>query len=100
MDCPQSAEAHDKIAKCLQHSAVANVVTAGRELNSLRTIRNHADYRLNDKRFSDAGFVQLQLGVARTIHAALSEAAVDLSIRDAIRQYAATILKLPLRDVD
>ena len=70
--CPQSAESHDRIAKCLQHSGVAEVVVAGRESNSLRTIRNHADYRLDDRRFGDGRFIQIQLGAVRKIHQALT----------------------------
>jgi uncharacterized protein (UPF0332 family) len=99
--CPESAEAHDKVAKCLQHSGDAAIDAVGKELNSFRTVRNQADYRLTDVRFTDAKFIQIQLGVARRAFTTLLDARADTGrIRGPIRKYAKGILKLPVRGDD
>lgn len=93
--CPESAEAHDKIAKCLQNSQSPNVAAAGSKLHSFRTTRNHADYRLSDARFQNAKFIAIQMAIAREIADALRvEPAV---IRGPVRTYARDVLKLLLR---
>jgi hypothetical protein len=96
--CPESAEAHDKVTRCLQNSGDASLVAAGRELSSLRSIRNHADYRLLDARFTDGRFIQIQLTVARHLLTVFANAKADVApIRTAVRKYAKETLKLRLR---
>jgi len=81
----------------LQNSRDAELETAGRKLDSLRTIRNQADYRLNQRDFADAAFIQLQMRRARAIADAVRVATLSIdAIRPAIRDYAKTA-KLPLR---
>jgi hypothetical protein len=95
--CPESAEAHDKIAKCLQHCGDPSAETAGRELDSLRSTRNRADYRLNSEQFRDAAFIRLQLERAQRIHSAILNAyGIIETIRGPLREYASDILGLPL----
>ena len=95
---PESAEAHDKVAKCLQHAGDPLLDAAGSELNSLRSMRNAADYRLGDGRFAQARFVVVQLAKARQIADALRSAQGRIDIlRLPMRAYAKDILKLPLR---
>lgn len=96
--CPESAEAHDKVSKCLQNSQHANIVATGDKLSSLRTARNRADYRLQDTRYGNPNYVAVQMAIAREIADALRIAQTDVqAIRDPIRHYAASTLKLILR---
>jgi len=99
--CPESAESHDKVAKCLQNCGDPDAVVAGRELNSLRSARNQADYRLHQQQFRDAAYVQLQLGLAARIHEALLTAKDNLAhLRGPIQAYARDILRMPLHSDD
>jgi uncharacterized protein (UPF0332 family) len=101
ISCPESAEAHAKVSMCLQQSKDRDVVTAGSELKSLRTARNHADYRLSDRRFTDAKFVAIQLGIAQGVSTALARASQNPSaIRANVRNYARGVLKLTVRGDD
>jgi uncharacterized protein (UPF0332 family) len=98
VSCPESGEAHDKIAKCLQNSQSPDVAAAGSKLNSFRTVRNHADYRLSDERFKNAKFIAIQLAIAREIADALG---IDATfIRSPLRNYARDVLKLAVRGTD
>jgi hypothetical protein len=94
---PQSAEGHRVVIWCLQNSHDAELETAGRKLDSLRTIRNQADYRLDQRDFADANFIQVQMRRARDIADAVrvANAKID-AIRAAVRDYAKAA-KLPLR---
>lgn len=93
--CPESAEAHDKIAKCLQNSEIPNVAAAGSKLHSFRTTRNHADYRLSDARFQNVKFIAVQMAIVREIADALR--VEPAAIRGPVRAYARDVLKLLLR---
>lgn len=96
--CPVSGEAHDKVAKCLQHAGDPVLDTAGSKLTSLRVMRNDADYRLNDQRFSQSAFVGIQIAIAREIADVLRTAHGRLeALQPPMRSYAKDILKLPLR---
>jgi hypothetical protein len=95
--CPASGEVHDKVTKCLQNSGDPKLANAGNQLGSFRTFRNHADYQLDDARFKDGRLVQLQIGVAQSLHQVLSAARADTSsIRPKIRKYAKEILRMPV----
>src|SRR5688572_18367436 len=101
LTCPESAEAHDKISKCLQHAGDNDLAAAGSKLHSLRTARNHADYRLSDPRFADAKFIAVQLAIAREIFDSLKMASRgNDEARLAMRRYARDILKLTIRGDD
>lgn len=96
--CPESGEAHDKVAKCLQHARDALLDAAGSKLNSLRGMRNDADYRLSDLRFAQPSFVAIQVSVAREIADVLRAANSRIdSIKPPMRSYAKDILRLPVR---
>jgi len=97
----RDASAHKHVAYCLQHSDDADLIAAGRKLDSLRAERNAADYRLDDRGFRDRNFVQLCLARAEQISHAISKSRRQLNpIRAAIRQHAKQILKLPVRGKD
>jgi hypothetical protein len=99
--CPESAEAHDKISKCLRNSQDQSLMAAGDKLSTYRTTRNQADYRLGDPRFTDARFIAFQLAVAREVFDVLQVAANQASAgRTAIREYARDVLKLRVRGED
>ncbi len=99
--CPSSAEVHDKLAKCLQNSGDADLAMVGDKLNMFRAVRNGADYRLHDQRFTSGKFVALQLASARETADALSEAGKRLpTFRASVRVYAKDILKLTVRGND
>jgi uncharacterized protein (UPF0332 family) len=86
---PQSAEGHRVVIWCLQNSLDADLETAGRKLDSLRTIRNQADYRLGQRDFADAQFIQLQMQRARAVADATRAGMTRIdAIRRPIRDYA------------
>jgi hypothetical protein len=85
---PQSVEGH-RVG--LQNSRDAELQTAGRKLDSLRTIRNQADYRLDQRDFADAKFIQLQMRRARDISDAVRVGRPRIgTIRQPIHEYAKT----------
>lgn len=97
----KDAQAHKEIAHCLQHSQDPDVVAAGGKLDSLRSERNAADYRLDDGRFANPRFIQLQLAIAREISDAVTNAPKRIAqIRPQIRKYAREIMKLTVRGED
>jgi len=99
--CPSSAEVHDKLAKCLQNAGDADLAMVGDKLNMFRAVRNSADYRLHDQRFTNGKFVALQLASARETADALNEACKHVpAFRAALRRYAKDILKLTVRGDD
>jgi hypothetical protein len=99
---PRGASAHEKASVCLQHSNDALLTSAGRELNSLRSIRNAADYRLDDARFADHAFASKQLSLAEAAIAAILQSAQQHSpaVRSAIRDYARNIQGLIVQGND
>jgi hypothetical protein len=97
----RSAAAHDKAAICLQHGEDEGLSEAGLNLISLREMRNLADYRLDDKRFTNSKFVALQIGEAEGVIATISRAEQNpTAIRGPIRDYARSVLRLAVRGAD
>lgn len=70
--CPPTAEVHDKLARCLQNAQDADLAMIGDKLNMFRSVRNTADYRLNEPKFGNSQFVALQLAMARETADALA----------------------------
>src|SRR5687767_10011663 len=54
---------HGKLPMCMDSSGDADLRTAGSQLGTLRTIRNDADYKLADPKFSKK-FAALQIAIA------------------------------------
>ena len=99
VNLPKSAAAHEKVTYCLQNSLEPQLILAGLKLNSLRAIRNAADYRLDDKRFLDLKQATVSIGIVQEIVDVL----INLEkrhdeIRLPIRRYAQSQLGLILRD--
>jgi len=98
---PETAEAHTKIAICLQHSGNLELQTAGAEINTFRATRNKADYSLSDQRFDSPKFIQVQLEIAIRIFNSLKAGKGEIgSIRPMIRKFARETLKLLVRGKD
>jgi uncharacterized protein (UPF0332 family) len=92
----KEAVAHKEIARCLQHCGNCDVEAAGRELDSLRSERNAADYHLDDPRFTNPKFIEIQLGISRKIAETIARAPIS-QIQPQIRKYARDIMKLTVR---
>lgn len=95
----KSAPQHEAIARCLQHSGDPAAEDAGRILRTLRVARNDADYDLESVEFSAQARVNYWLDHARDLVSSLSSVSRD-AIRDGVRRYAGTILRLQLEDAD
>lgn len=98
---PKTAEAHDKLQWCLQHTPDSALARAAEKLNSLRAERNAADYDLEGLKFSRRLAALLQLKIAQEIVDALTQCRASprySDVRSGIRQYAAGTLRLPVAD--
>lgn len=94
---PRSADAHEKLKWCLEHSADATAKDAAQKLDTLRAERNLADYDLRHLKFQRKRNALVALAAAQSIVNALTlcgQEAVFLAIRSGIRAYAQDILKL------
>jgi uncharacterized protein (UPF0332 family) len=92
---PLSASAHDKVDKCLQNSGNNELILAGRALNTLRSARNQADYRLLDRQFQDVRYVQVWVKTAKQVQEAIDSAEGNIeAFRGTIKSYARGILRL------
>lgn len=92
---PDGPEAHARLRQCLGNCGDANAAAAASKLDSLRLIRNDADYELHSINFESAD-AQHQLGNARRIIESLSTCNVS-TIQPKVREYAQQILRLPIR---
>jgi uncharacterized protein (UPF0332 family) len=92
---PSTAATHEALPWCLSKSGDVVLVTAARELRSLRTSRNEADYDLHRPGFADQTFINRRLQIAQAILTALA-ASNRAQAEPAIRQYASSVLKLSL----
>jgi uncharacterized protein (UPF0332 family) len=82
-------EVHKKLHFCMAESGDAELIAAGRLLDSLRGIRNDADYDLDDEKFRKKAFVAIQMATARNILTTVSSARGRVaSFRQAVRKYA------------
>jgi uncharacterized protein (UPF0332 family) len=96
---PRSAAVHDKVAYCLQNSGDADLTEAGRKLCSLREDRNLADYRLD--RPAATKSVAFKLREAEEIIAIIKHIRKDApSVRQPIREYARSVLRLTVQGAD
>jgi uncharacterized protein (UPF0332 family) len=96
-----SSETHEKLPYCLDQSGDEELKVAKAKLKSLRSVRNDADYELDDRRFLQPAFAALQVQIAREILDALRQAAIRIpAFRGKVREYARDVLKKPLRDND
>src|SRR5688572_7204239 len=77
---PNSENIHSVIVRCLQHSGDMEIEVAGRKLDSLRSERNDADYRLADRRFQNPKFIQIQVTSARQVSDAVAQALQILQV--------------------
>lgn len=86
---PKSAEGHRVVIWCLKESHDAELETAGRKLDSLRSTRNQADYQLDHRGFADASFIQLEMRRAHAIEEVVRVAMTRMDVfRPAVRDYA------------
>jgi hypothetical protein len=94
---PHSAAAHDKVSHCMQNCESEDLALAGIKLNSLRKMRNLADYQLADKQLGTGKVALTLLIVADEILAAVNKAAVQSAdIRRHVRAYARDVAALPV----
>lgn len=96
---PPGPEAHQKVRLCLRECGQQEGIDAARQLESLRTERNRADYDLRDARFSTNRNALLQIEIAREIVRSLSacrQEPVLPQFRAGVRTYASQVLRLPL----
>lgn len=94
-------QSHAKLSLCLRNAGHPTADKAGSKLDTLRSARRVADYRLNDPLPRKRDWVQMQLGEMRRFVDALTEcsaAAAFPTIADGIRHYAEHVLRLPVRD--
>jgi uncharacterized protein (UPF0332 family) len=97
---PKSAECHDKVAKILSNCGDLDVETAGSKLDSLRTIRNAADYHLDDTRTEKKRTAILELHKADQIIQCMEQCFAGQpkeSAHDAMKKYATEILQLRIK---
>ena len=96
-----SGETHSKLPFCMDQSGDADIIAAGNKLNTLRNIRNDADYELADTKFSKKAFVSMQIAVAQQIANDMLAAKSRASIfRPKVRKYARDTLKKTLQGTD
>lgn len=96
---PKDAESHNKTQRCLEHCGDEDVRSAASRLASLRTDRNIADYRLDDRRFTNKKNVQLRIRIAREIVSQLAACDTEplrSTVHKGVRTYAANVLRLPV----
>jgi uncharacterized protein (UPF0332 family) len=93
---PHSAAAHDKVSHCMQNCESEDLALAGIKLNSLRKMRNVADYQLAGKQFSSAKAAAPFLTVADEITSAVAKVAATPDVRLRIRTYARDVAALPV----
>ena len=92
-----TAETHEKLPWCMDSSDDTELKEVSRKLNTLRKMRNVADYDLLDGRFKGKAFTSIQLGEIQDVVDRLDRAKLRLStFRDKIRAYAANVLRKAL----
>jgi uncharacterized protein (UPF0332 family) len=95
---PGGPEVHKKLQFCLQNSGDADLVEISDRLQTLREQRNRADYQLADSKFASAADVRTQLDWAKAIVRDVEASSQRIDrYRTAIRNYANSVLKLPLK---
>ena len=88
-----SAETHEKLLWCLDHSQDRELKEVRVRLHTPRRIRNAADYDMDDRRFADRQFVAIQVETARNVVDRILSAQSRLpSFRQAVREYARHIV--------
>ena len=88
-----SAETHEKLLWCLEHSQDRELKEVRVRLHTLRRIRNAADYDMDDRRFTNRRFAAVQVETAREVVDRIRSAQSRLtSFRQAVREYARNIL--------
>lgn len=100
---PKTAEAHDKLPWCLAHSGNLQLPPLAGRLNSLRAARDVADYDLTSSEFSKRGSVLVAIQRAQQIVDGLVRVRSQsdfVETRSAIREYASSTLRLPVRETD
>lgn len=91
----RSAEGHGVVLRCLQNCGMEKLARAGSMLDSLRSIRNKADYDLASTAFTPKA-AETHIGIAKQLAQQVRQAD-PISIRQAIRTYAKTI-SIPVFD--
>jgi len=95
---PKTAEAHEKVAWCMDASGDQELKVAKTKLHSLRQTRNDADYQLDDTQFQKPAFVAMQVGVAKQITDVIAAAdARKAGFCPKVKAYAKNTLKLTVR---
>ncbi len=100
---PKTAEAHDKLQWCLAQSGSVQLPPVAERLNSLRAARNVADYDLTSWQFSKRGSVLVAIQRAQQIVDGLAQVGSQpdfAETRAAIREYASSTLRLPVKETD
>lgn len=88
-----SAETHEKLPWCPEHSGDRELDEVRVRLHTLRRIRNAADYDMLDQRLVDRQFVAVQVETARKIVDRIVAARARLpAFRQAVRDYARNVL--------
>lgn len=93
----RSAEGHAIVMRCLQNCGLEKLARAGSMLDSLRSIRNKADYDLASTAFTPKA-AETHMGIAHQLSAGIRKANAA-SIRQAIRDYAKAV-SIQVFDVD
>lgn len=91
---PIDLAVHRNVRWCLANSAEPRIVDASRLLESLRRVRNDADYNLSSTRFNDRAAVKKEVQRAAEISALLSpyQSESEISrVSPKIRAYAVAI---------
>jgi hypothetical protein len=70
---PESSEAHDRVRRLLNNSGETTLVVVAQQLGTLRTKRNHADYRLTRRDVEQAPTVRPLVAQARSLIDSLEE---------------------------
>ena len=100
---PKTSEAHDKLQWCLAHSGNPQLPPLAERLNSLRAARNVAAYDLTSSEFGKRGSVLVAIQRAQQIVDGLVRVRSQsdfVETRSAIREYASSTLRLPVRETD
>lgn len=94
---PESSDCHEKVRWCMDQAGHVSALEASRELNSLRSDRNEADYDLRSQRFRRRQNVAMSVQAAKAAVIAIgcvTDEPEYSTIRNKIRSYARDVLKL------
>jgi hypothetical protein len=97
----RTASGHKQVQHLLTNSGDNELAEAGKILDDLRDDRNGADYRLDEVEYGKEDHTRLCWRDSGAVMAALSACRTDTvrfeGVKNKVRQYASSILRLPLR---